>query len=141
MDRKKMLILIFALVVLVGGIFVIVRSINNRNQNNSSNQTLNAKSNMFGQDSSAAKENTMTDVAGTVEVIAEKTLTIKGQELSVVNINGSTPVMITAGASQPVAGQMADLKVGDSVKVSYDKITKNAIIISVAKTPVVEKKK
>ncbi len=58
---------------------------------------------MFGQDASRTKENNMTDVMGIVETIAEKMLTIKGQELTVVNINGSAPVMmIAAGAGQPV---------------------------------------
>jgi uncharacterized protein YneF (UPF0154 family) len=142
MERKKMLILIFAIVVLVGGIFIIVKSIQDKNAVNTPvSQNTIVKNNMFAQDTTDANKKATTDVTGIVEVIAEKTLTIKGQESIVVNIDGATPVLITAGAGQPIAGQMADLKKGDSVKVTYDKTTKNALIISVTRAQAVENKK
>jgi hypothetical protein len=142
MDRKKILILIFAIVVLVGGIFIIAKSIQNKNvANNPVGQSTIVKNNMFGQDTTDASKKATTDATGTVEVIAEKTLTIKSQESIVVNINGATPVLITVGTGQPTAGQMADLKKGDSVKVTYDKTTKNVLMISVTGAQTVEKKK
>ncbi|MFZ2189087.1 MAG: hypothetical protein WAV73_06015 [Candidatus Moraniibacteriota bacterium] len=143
MNTKKTLILVFALVVLFGGIFIIAKSIRDKNVvNNPVDQNAIVKSNMFGQDAAKDNKNARVDVSGSVEAIAEKTLTIKTpQELTVVNINGTTPVIITLGADQPIAGQMADLKKGDSVKVTYDKTTKNASMISITRAQAVEKKK
>ena len=138
-----MLILIFALVVLVGGVFLIAKSISNKKQasnNPTQNPLANVKkepANLFGQDA-ANNKNTSVDVTGTVGVIAEKTLTIKTTDVSIaVNINGATPVMLQAGNVPAVVGQMADLKKGDSVKVTYDQTSKNAQLIFImrAQTP------
>lgn len=135
MDRKKILILILALTVLVGGIFFIARSINNKNQVGKPNQNKSVAkkepANIFEQDANGKKEVSATDVVGSVSVIAEKTLTVKTQkDAVVVNINGATPVVITSG-DKTITGQMADLKVGDAVKVTYDETSKNVALISV----------
>ncbi|MCX6761402.1 MAG: hypothetical protein NTY33_00940 [Candidatus Moranbacteria bacterium] len=140
MDRKKILVLLLALVVLVGGIFFVTRSISNKNQAVTAPianpvATKKEPANLFGQGTVDATKTTL-DASGNVETILEKTLTIKNPNGStVVNINGATPVMITDGKNSSVAGQMADLKVGDAVKVTYDTATKNTTLISVTKVP------
>jgi uncharacterized protein YneF (UPF0154 family) len=143
MNTKKTIILVFALIVLFGGIFIIAKSIRDKSvANKPVDQKTIVKNNMFGQEATKVNENARVDISGSVEVIAEKTLTIKTpQESTLVNINGATPVIITLGADQPTAGQMADLKKGDLVKVTYDKTTKNVLMISVARAQTVEKKK
>ncbi|MEI6588196.1 MAG: hypothetical protein WCO05_04595 [Candidatus Moraniibacteriota bacterium] len=143
MNTKKTIILIFALVVLFGGIFIIAKSIRDKSvAKNPVDQNTIVKNNMFGQEATKVNENARVDVSGSVEVIAEKTLTIKTpKESTVVNINGSTPVIITTSTDQPTAGQMADLKKGDLVNVTYDKTTKNVLMIFVTRAQAVEKKK
>lgn len=75
------------------------------------------------------------EVTGNIESIQEKTLTVKNpQETVVVNINGATPVMLFVNTDKKAVGQMADLKLGDPVKVLYDETTKNAMKISVTKS-------
>lgn len=136
MDRKKILVLLLALVVLVGGIFFIARSISNKNQAVTAPvATKKEPANLFGKETANTAKTTL-DVVGNVAIISEKTLTIKNSTQStVVNINGATPVMITDEKNQTSASQMADLKVGDAVKVTYDQTTKNAMLISVTKIP------
>jgi len=142
MDRKKVLILALALIVLFGGIFLVTRTISNKDKvakstTNSTQNSVVAKkepANLFGQAETNAQKKATLDAIGTVEVIAEKTLTVKADKASVVvNINGATPVMLAVGKNAPVAGQMADLKKGDSVKVTYDQATKAARLILITR--------
>ena len=139
MDRKKVLILALALIALFGGIFLVARKISNKNKvaksttNPAQNSVAEKKGpvNLFGQNKTGAQQS---DATGTVDVIAEKTLTIKtNQAPLVVNINGATPVMIVVGKNSPAAGQMADLKKGDSVRVTYDQATKAARLILITR--------
>jgi hypothetical protein len=142
MDRKKILILALALIVLFGGIFLVARTISNKegvakSSTNPTQKSVTEKKgpvNLFGQNETGAQQKTTSDATGTVDVIAEKTLTIKtNQEPLVVSINGATPVMLAVGKNAPVAGQMADLKKGDSVKVTYDQATKAARLILITR--------
>ena len=143
MDRKKILILIFALVVLVGGIFFILRSIGSKNQTATKPiQTpitpKKTPANIFGQANQT--QATTTDVMGSIGTIAEKTITVTHlKESTVLNITGATPVMITAG-TKTIPGQMADLKVGDAAKVTYDQTSKNVTMISIVRPEVAGKK-
>ncbi len=142
MERKKVFILIFALVVLVGGIFLVARNISNKSKTTDSSlpsqqtPSTNAKkepANLFGQDTPNSKT-TAADVTGTVDTIVEKTLTIKTQKDSVaVNINGATPVMLQVGNTPAKVGQLADLKKEDSVKITYDSVTLNAQLILIVR--------
>jgi hypothetical protein len=134
MDRKKISILTFALIVLFGGIFFIASSINKESATTGQAPIKKEENaNLFGQSAEESKISGA-DITGSVEIIAEKTLTVKNsQELVVVNINGSTPVMLIVGNASPVVGQMADLKKGDLVKVTYDKVNKNTMLISVSR--------
>jgi len=133
MDRKKILILTLVLVVFAGGAFLISRNTSNKKQGGTAFNPVTVKKepvNMFGQGSGEDRGKNITDVAGAIEVIEEKTLTIKtSKEAVVVNINGVTPVMVMRTNNKAVVGQMADLKIGDAVKVTYDKITRNAVMI------------
>lgn len=136
MERKKIAIITFALLVLFGGIFFVARSIKEKQAGTAQAPIGGEKqpANLFGQNTEENKANIAT-VTGSVEIIAEKTLTVKNpQESIVVNINGATPVRLTVGNANPVAGQMADLKKGDLVIVTYDKINKNTMLISVSRS-------
>lgn len=135
-NMKKITILAFALIVLFGGIFFVVRSINKERGITAQNLNKEEKKspNLFGQNIEENKASVAT-ANGSVEAIAEKTLTVKGQQESVVvNISGSTPVMLTIGTASPVVGQMADLKKGDIVSVTYNKINRNTMLISVSRS-------
>jgi hypothetical protein len=134
MDRKKILLLILVLVVLVGGIFLISSSIKDKKQGvTAPNPVVATKEepvNMFRQGSGEDNGKNMIDISGTVDVIGEKDLTVKTQnEAILVNISGVTPVMVTGADNKAVVGQIADLKVGDVIKVTYDKVTRNAVMV------------
>jgi hypothetical protein len=139
MDRKKILILALALIALFGGIFLVARKISNKEGiakfGTNPVQTVTEKkgpANLFN--ATGEKQKTTSDATGIVDVITEKTLTIKiNQTPLVVSINGATPVMIAVGKNVPVAGQMADLKKGDSVKITYDQATKAARLILIVR--------
>ena len=133
MDRKNILVLLLALVVLVGGIFFVIRRANNRNMPTPTPS-------LSGKETHNAK--TAVDVTGNIEVIGEKTVTVKNaNEVTVANINGATPVMISDGKNPAVAGQMADLKLGDAVKMTYDKTTKNVMVVLVMRSAPMQKTK
>jgi hypothetical protein len=65
--------------------------------------------------------------------IAEKKLTVKKEngETEEIGIHGFTPVMIEGLDNQLQAGQMADVKVNDSVSIQYDKNDQSAKIIAI----------
>ena len=139
MLKKQIVIIAFALITLVGGIYIVARNISNKSQEetkiNSSASSIYSKKDSpksFIQEVKEEKADSTVDASGSIEMIEEKTLTIKQLRGSlVVNINGATPVMLIAGRSQPVPAQVADLKKGELVKITYDKTTKNAIQISI----------
>ncbi len=129
MDRKKILILILALVVLVGGIFFIASQVNKKQEVNPvATRTPSELETKKQGLSKGGDENTNT-FTGYVEVIDQYLLTVKNANESVgVNITGATPV-VDAGKNS----QIANLKVGDNVNVTYDKITKNATLIYIVR--------
>ncbi|MEI7425592.1 MAG: hypothetical protein WCK16_01530 [Candidatus Moraniibacteriota bacterium] len=135
MDRKKSSILILALVVLVGGIFFIVSQINKKQEvapvTTKSSSELEVKRNEMLNNRVLEKggdENTNT-FTGKVMVIDQYLLTVKNTNESIgLNITGATPVMDAGKVSQ-----MADLKVGDDINVTYDKTTKNATLIYIVR--------
>jgi hypothetical protein len=158
MDRKKSLVILLAFVILIGSIFLLVGSRSNKNTNSSKNvtgQDIKPQPAPAGEGKEApeksliqvfeetkkTEEKVMDNALGVIETIAEKTLTVK-QILgtAVVNIDDSTKIEITDSKNQTILGKLADLKVGDSVKIIYDKTTKNAITVSVARGQVEEKK-
>jgi hypothetical protein len=147
MNTKKIAIIALALIALIGGVLVIARSISNRDLFSGSGQnpmaTKKEPANLFGQGSAnndKAKE--MTEVTGELKMIGEKTITVKSSEVdsAVVNINGATPVMLSNNENKTTLGQMADLQIGDTVRVTYDKTTKNVNMIFVIKSQTATKK-
>jgi hypothetical protein len=137
MERKKILILTFALVVLIGGLFFVARSVRDKGVLRRDEVAKNApvaekkfELGMFSDRKEAGRGRTADKVMGSIVAIAEKTLTVKHlQNSTILNITGSTPVMIVKGKNQPVLGQVADLAVGDAVTVFYDKSTSDANMI------------
>ena len=141
MNTKKIAIIALALVALIGGVFIIARSISNKDSLSGSSQnpmaTKKEPVNLFGQGSASNDKTKETaEIVGTLAVIGEKTITVKNvdTDAAIININGATPVMISNNENKVTSGQMADLKVGDSVTVTFDKATKNAMLISVTKS-------
>ena len=142
MDKKQLSILIFALLVLFSGIFIITKAIQNKrgvNFGQSSMMNGKGKANFFDR-KQGDKTAEVADVIGGVDSISEKALTIKQAEAVIaVNINGSTPVMIATGDKQETAGQVADIKTNDTVRVSYDKVSKDARLIVILRLPIPQK--
>ncbi|MFA5962230.1 MAG: hypothetical protein WC848_06115 [Parcubacteria group bacterium] len=135
MNKKQVVVLSLALVVLFGSIYFVARKISDGNRSiNPKNMTNDKKEipvNIFSQDANN-QQSSANDVSGNIEKIAEKTLTIKNSRESVsVNINGATPVMISVNGNNTVLGQIADIKKDDVVRVTYDVATKNVKMILV----------
>lgn len=129
MDRKKILILILALVVLVGGIFFIASQVNKKQEVNPVATRTPSELETKKQGLSKGGDENVIVFTGNVVEIAEKLLTVKSISESIaVNITGATPVMDAGKVSQ-----MADLKVGDNINVTYDKTTKNATLIYIVR--------
>jgi len=134
MNTKKIIILVFALVVLVGAILFATRKVIDKNQkaaepNLTENSGMEKKkeTKLFGQEGQGKN---VVSVSGNVSVISEKTLTIKTQSTPVVvNINGATPVMTINSNNNSTIAQIADLKVGDAVRLTYDQVSGNATVI------------
>lgn len=148
--RKQIIVLILALVVLAASIFFIARRINTKNQENIAVKNLTAeqkaaRAELFSRAvMKSGGEIPIDIVMGSVGVIGEKTLTIKlPQDSIVVNISDITPIMLigTKAGNEAVIGKIADIKVGDPVRVTYDKASKDAKLISVTKIPVSVKTK
>jgi hypothetical protein len=149
MDRKKVFVLSLALLVLFGGVLLIARSIGKKDvagipvsDNKNPVTTKKESANLFGKGTEEETAKNITDAVGIVEAIGEKTITVKNAEnSSVVGITGATPVVITSNNAKTISGQMADLKVGDAVKVVYDKTTKNVTMITITRAIAPEKTK
>ncbi|MFZ2226102.1 MAG: hypothetical protein WA064_01125 [Candidatus Moraniibacteriota bacterium] len=140
MNTKKVAIIALALVALIGGVFIITRNIISRESISESTQNpAIAKKepvNLFGQGANSDdKTKETTEVIGVLNIIGDKTITVKssGADSAVVNINGATPVMLLGNDNKATSGQMADLRIGNTVRVVYEKITKNARMIFVTK--------
>ena len=74
------------------------------------------------------------EIVGNVEMIDEKSLTVKDDKKTItINVNSTNSVMIANSGekNQVVVGKLADLKKGDMVKVIYDESTKNALKIAI----------
>ncbi len=131
MNKRKTLTIVVIVIILVITIFwVVARVVNNKKNSNSpvSSQPKNSN-NMFDvKNNNNAK---IIETAGSVKVIAEKTMTITTAQGDVaVGISGSTPVMLSVDKNiQPKVGQIADVRLNDSVDVRYDQDTKEANLI------------
>ncbi|MFA5962272.1 MAG: hypothetical protein WC848_06335 [Parcubacteria group bacterium] len=130
---KQILILIFALIVLISGIYSVARKISEKNK---SAVSMTERTSKTEQDEQRKKildrqvpDANNPDLAGTIVNIKEKTMLIKGvNETVLVNISGATPVtLIDKNKKETLAG-MADLERGDAVKITYDK-DKNVTMI------------
>lgn len=133
MDRKKIIVLILALVVLVGGILFIASQVNKKQKTDPATKTSNEletkKQEMLARSIEKGGDENTNTFTGYVEVIDQYLLTVKNANESVgVNITGATPV-VDAGKTS----QMSGLRVGDNVNVTYDKITKNATLIYIVR--------
>jgi len=155
MDRKKSLIILLALAILAGSIFLLARSRNIDSGKNVTDRDIKPKPVLVDEgkevpeksliqalgETKKTEEKVTANALGVVETIAEKTLTVKQiMGTVVISIDDLTKIEITDSSNQITLGKLADLKVGDSVKIIYDKTTKNAITVSVAKGQVEEKK-
>ncbi|MEI6587319.1 MAG: hypothetical protein WCO05_00020 [Candidatus Moraniibacteriota bacterium] len=84
---------------------------------------------------------TTSDAMGSIEAVDGKTLTIKQVLGSVtINIDSASQITVIDDKNQSAPGKLADLLVGDSVKATYDKATKNSVAIFVTKKQAVAKK-
>jgi cytochrome c-type biogenesis protein CcmE len=136
MNKRKILTIIVVAIILIATIFLIVLRVANGNKNNKnveapvSGQSKN-NSNMFDvKNSSNAK---MIEITGSVKEIMEKTMTITTAQGDVsVGINGATPVMLSMDKNvQLTVGQIADVRLNDSVDVQYDQNTKEAHLVTI----------
>ncbi len=150
MERKQILILTLALVVLFASIFFVARGIKeNKSLENTSTKKLTVEQEKARTAMLSGAGKTKEDakpaidiVLGSVDAINKKTLTMKHlQESATVNVNDATPVMIvTEGKEEAAIGKITDIKVGDAVKVTYDKATMDTKLISLTRLSALEKK-
>ncbi|MEI6587318.1 MAG: hypothetical protein WCO05_00015 [Candidatus Moraniibacteriota bacterium] len=138
MDKKKILILCFAFFVLLVGLFVAVKSINEKNKKTSSPQKTIAEKKEVNVSS---KQDAAVSIMGSIGAIDEKTLSIRQmREVVSVNINSSIVVSnVDLDGKKLGAAKLSDLKTGDSVRVTYDGATKNATEIFVTRVQAQEK--
>jgi hypothetical protein len=145
MDKKKILILCFAFFVLLVGLFVAVKSINEKNKKTSSPQKTIAEKKEVNvsskQDAGNVKRDDAVSIMGSIGAIDEKTLSIRQmREVVSVNINSSIVVSnVDLDGKKLGAAKLSDLKTGDSVRVTYDGATKNATEIFVTRVQAQEK--
>jgi preprotein translocase subunit YajC len=126
MNTKK-IIAIISLIVLIGGVVVFALWIKNK-----PTKEQKAFANKFAQDMQEAKNDSTT---GTVESIDSQKMVVRlGKEHATVRMSGDVIVTILSGsAKKTIAGKMTDIKVGDNIKVVYDKVTMMAVSITLAK--------
>ncbi len=138
MDKKKILILCFAFFVLLVGLFVAVKSINEKNKKTSSPQKTIAEKKEVN---ISSKQDAAVSIMGSIGAIDEKTLSIRQmREVVSVNINSSIVVSnVDLDGKKLGAAKLSDLKTGDSVRVTYDGATKNATEIFVTRVQAQEK--
>ena len=135
MDRKKaFLILLLVMLIIVAGIvfYGLKTPKEDAGLNNPSTEKKPTVTNLFSQNSDSTKKTV--SLTGTADKIAEKTLTVKDATTSastVVNINGATPVMLKQKDGTLKAGQIANLRINDSIKVEYDSETKDVQLITI----------
>jgi hypothetical protein len=137
MDRKKILILILALILLVGSIFFAVLRMGDRNQEKNIGQNPAAKKksadDMLSKRLEQGENKNVIDVKGNIESVLEKTLKVKdiSGAITIINISADTPVEIVGINKKTTPAQLSDLRIRDLVKVTYDKMTINATLIQV----------
>ena len=133
MDRKKtfLILLLVMLIIVAGIVFYGLKTPKEvTDQNNSQANSKPVATNLFSQNMDSTKK--IASLTGTVDKIAEKTLSVKDTKTSTsVNINGATPVMHKQKDGTLKVGQIADLKTNDSIKVEYDIETKNVQLITI----------
>jgi preprotein translocase subunit YajC len=128
MERKKRRILIFSLIVLAVGIAVFLVWIGVGNKPTKEQQ---AFADNFSRTMQVAKNETTT---GTIESIdSEKIILRLGQKSTVVKINKDTRIVILDKMKKATAGQISDVKVDAIVKVEYNKITMDAVLVTLVK--------
>lgn len=138
---KQMFILVLALTVLFGGIFFIARSISNKEQLAVPEQMIPVIEKEVPEEIPKElidKANEVVDF-GSVERIDGELLTLKRIEgLTDFNISSITQVVIDSGDGKAVTGQLADLKIGELVRYTYNTETKNVTEISIVRIKVPE---
>jgi uncharacterized protein YdeI (BOF family) len=145
MDRKKILILCFALFMLLVGLFVVAKSSNKKDEKTSSPQKMIAEKKEVNvsskQDAGNVKRDDTVSIMGSISAIDEKTLSIRQMREAVsVNINSSIAVSnVDLDGKKLGAAKLSDLKTGDSVRVTYDRATKNATEIFITRVQTQEK--
>ncbi len=136
--RQQILILTLALVVLFASIFFVVRNISTKSAVGN-NQNLKENNNLQQNGSNQVLKKI--DALGRIAEISEKTIVVKhSDETTTVNVDSNTSVGIFFSLDTSTPGSLADLRLGDAVKVTYDSVTKDAKIILVAR-PTGEAKK
>jgi hypothetical protein len=148
MDRKKILILILALIVLVGGIFLIASQVNKKEKVNPALPTVTKtqseiearREELLSHKVAEKIDGNVAVFVGNIEAINQNIFTIKNvHDLIKVNVISNSTAVMDAGKNS----QIANLKVGDNVDLTYDKTTKNVMIITIMKpttSPMAEKK-
>ena len=129
MDRKKtfLILLLVMLIIVAGIVFYGLKTPKEvTDQNNSQANSKPVATNLFSQNTDSTKKTV--SLTGT----ADKTLIIKDATIAtIVNINGATPVMLKQKDGTLKAGQIANLRINDSIKVEYDLETKDVQLITI----------
>ena len=133
MDRKKtfLILLLVMLIIVAGIVFYGLKTPKEvTDQNNSQANSKPVATNLFSQNTDSTKKTV--SLTGTADKIEEKTLIIKDATIAtIVNINGATPVMLKQKDGTLKAGQIANLRINDSIKVEYDLETKDVQLITI----------
>jgi len=138
MNLKQILILILALVVLLGGVFFIARSLNSREQLVAVEKKPVVEQNRSKENDSPV--NLIVDF-GSVESIKGKALVIKKPEGSLeLILDDSVRISIDDNTGASSVGQVTDLRIGELIKVNYIPDTKKVVAISIIRlqAPVLE---
>jgi preprotein translocase subunit YajC len=126
MEKRKKLILILFLIVFIGGMLVVVKMVKNK-----PTKEQQVFANNFAQKTQMAKNTVLT---GTVESLDGGKMTVHlGQTHATVGISKDTPVTIMDKNGKATRGQVSDVKLGDVIKVEYDKVTMNVSMATLFK--------
>ncbi|MFA5962269.1 MAG: hypothetical protein WC848_06320 [Parcubacteria group bacterium] len=140
MDKKK-LALVASLILLVGAL-ALVLLVKTKNQNEQA--ALSGEKRQLSNPVTALPIENLTKleksssasgqaIAGKVKLIQEDTLAVEDRDgtLNGFGISGSTPVFFVEEGKADELKQMADLRIGDSVEISYDEATMEVGAINV----------
>jgi preprotein translocase subunit YajC len=126
MERKKILLGVLLLIVLIGGAFYFALWMKNR--------PTKAQREFAKTFSQKMMQTKIAITTGTVESVSAGKLVVNlGTKDTTVNVTSDTIISLIYREKKAATGKIADVKVGENVKVEYDKETMNATKIIVPK--------